>query len=132
MKNILIISILALAFAFTSCDRDKADEDVDTAIVQLEQFNNKFVEYNKDGVISRDTLEGESKSEYDKLKKIASQYYETMNKINKNVKTEKEELIEGKKTHGYEEVYNEALKANEAKIEEQSKLFIENLEKIEK
>ena len=117
MKKILILSLISLAFVFTSCDRDKADEDVETAIKQLNLFNNTFEEMYADGVISKEAPNEKEKSEYDKLKKLASQYYETMNKINKNVKEEKDRVTEGKESHGYEEAYKEAIEANKADIE---------------
>ena len=131
MKKILILSgIIALAFTFSSCKKEDANKDVDDCIKKLNYFNETFIDFNQDGVISRDTLETEKKSEYDKLKKIASEYYEMMNKINSQIEDEKERLEKGKKIKGYEKEYKKALIEKQSEIDKSTASFEENLGKI--
>lgn len=130
MKKILILGMIFTAFIFTSCQKEDANKDVKSAISQLNIFNKTFDEYNQDGVISKDTLAAEDDSEFDRLKELASQYYETINKINKNVQKEVEILKKGKKIENYDERYKDALKANQDEIDEQTSIFKENLSKV--
>jgi ribosomal protein S20 len=131
MKKILILGMIFTAFVFTSCQKEDANKDVETAISQLKLFNQSFDEYYEDGVISKDTLAGDDNSEYDKLKKLASNYYETINNINKNVQKEVEMLNKGKKIENYDERYQEALKTHQDEIDKHTAIFEENLSKIE-
>jgi predicted transcriptional regulator len=131
MKNIFVIGLIALAFSFTACDKEDAAKDVDYCIKKLNQFNTEFAEMYEDGLISKDTIEGEENSEYDQIKKLASQYYELVNKINSNIEEEKELAEKGKKTEGYEEAYNQTLKEREEDITKAVELFEENLKKLE-
>lgn len=131
MKKILILGMIFTAFVFTSCQKEDANKDVETAISQLKLFNKTFDEYYSDGVIAKDTLAAEENSEYDRLKKLASNYYEAINKINKNVQKEVEMLNKGKKIENYDERYKEALKTHQDEIDKHTAIFEENLSKIE-
>ncbi len=132
MKKIIsILSLVAITFMFVSCDKVEADKDVEKCILKLNQFNEKFAELYADNVISRDTVSGKELSEYDELEKIATEYYELMNKINSQIKDEKEKAEKGKKTKGYEEAYNKALEDNKEEIEKSTTLFEQNIAKID-
>ena len=121
--NILII-------IFSSCKKEDAAKDVNASISKLSYFNETFEEFYADGEISTEA-NGEEKSEYDKLKKIGSEYYDLINKINNQVKKEKEDREEGKKVKNYEEAYKKALKDNNEKIEAVFKEFQKNLKILE-
>ena len=131
MKNIVIVVLVLMAVSFTACKKQDPNKDVEASVKSLELFNKKFVEFYSDGVISKDTLEGQDKSEYDQVKKLATQYYESVNKINKNIKEEKEKAEKGKKIHNYEEKYQKALEEYKDRIDKGSQEFIMNLEKIQ-
>jgi hypothetical protein len=131
MKNIVIVAFVLLAISFTACKKQDANKDVESSVKSLELFNKKFADFYSDGVISRDTLEGEDKSEYDHVKKLATQYYESVNKINKNIKEEKEKAEKGKKIDNYEENYQKALEEYKDRIDKSSQEFMLNLEKIQ-
>ncbi|MBN2681344.1 MAG: hypothetical protein JXR58_02440 [Bacteroidales bacterium] len=128
MKKIRNIFILGLvAFALVSCTKKDATKDVDLSIAKLEQFNKTFDELYEDGVIATDTVEGKKQSEYDELKKLASEYYESINQINTAIKEEKED---GKDE--YSAAYKKALEEKNEKILELTAKFEENLAKISK
>lgn len=126
MKNILVITLIViLSTSLFSCKKGDAKKDLETSIVKLKQFNNKFDELYSDGQISKDTLEGAENSEYDELKKISSEYYDVMNKINGEVEKEKE-----KKKDKYTKEYEKLLKEKNNEIEEVTSEFNKNLLKI--
>lgn len=127
MKKILIFGMIALAFGFASCSKEEPVKDVDTCIKKLNYFNTAFEGFMEDGVISKDTIEGEKSSEYNKIEATATEYYELINKINSQIADEKERIEKGKKIHDYELKHKEALEAKKEEIEAASALFIENL-----
>lgn len=131
MKKIIgILCLVSLTLAFASCSKVEADKDVESSINKLNQFNDKFAELYKDGVISTDTVADKENSEYDELSTLANEYYEIMNKINSQIKEEKEKAEKGKKVKGYEEAYKKALEANKDDIESATVLFELNISKI--
>ncbi|MFP4663151.1 MAG: hypothetical protein ACLFM1_01880 [Bacteroidales bacterium] len=130
MKNPLIYVLIAFALLATSCAKDDPKSDVEALITNLEYFNNTFDKHYEDGEISMEA-EGEADSEYDELRAIANSYYESVNKINKRIKKEQQELEEGKEIDNYEEKYHEAIKEKEDELEKATEEFMENLEKIE-
>ncbi len=132
MKKILyFIGIITLVFTLTSCNKVEADRDVDNCINKMNQFNELFSELYADGVISKEVSGGQSESEFDKLKVVANEYYELMNKINNQIKDDKERVEKGKKPKNYEEAYKKALNDRRTDIEEVTKIFENNLNKIE-
>ncbi|MCP4178738.1 MAG: hypothetical protein GY756_13315, partial [bacterium] len=107
MKNIIKITLIVLISGILfSCKKPDAKKDVKDTIIKLKQFNNKFNELYTDGQISKDTIEGSDKSEYDELKKIASEYYDVMNRVN-NAKNEEKEDNKDKYTKEYESLLEE-------------------------
>ena len=128
MKNILKVIILSLVvLSFSSCkDKMNAEKDVNACVSKLKQFNTKFEEFNKDGVISKDG----DKSEFNKLKKIAAGYYEAVNKINSNIKDEKEAKAAGEEIKGYEEAYKKNLQDRNSEIEPLVEKFKANIEAL--
>ncbi|HOY39145.1 MAG: hypothetical protein KBB11_02030 [Bacteroidales bacterium] len=131
MKKILYLSIaVVLTLSIASCKKYDVAKDVDMSILKLNQFNDKFAEFYKDEVISKDTLENEKSSEFDQLKKIAGEYYEIINKINSQIKEDQERVKNGKKSKGYEDDYKKALSEKNDAIEKSTGLFIENMNKL--
>ena len=130
MKKILIFGMIALAFGFASCSKEEPVKDVDACIKKLTYFNTSFEGFMEDGVISTDTITGEKSSEFDMVKKTATEYYELVNKINSQIEDEKERLEKGKKIHDYEVKYKEALEAKKAEIETAAAKFEENIAKM--
>jgi flagellar biosynthesis/type III secretory pathway protein FliH len=126
MKKILILGFVALALVFTSCKKENPEKDVQNSINKLTYFNNSFNEFNADGVI---TVEGED-NEFGQLKKIASDYYEAINKINTKVTEDRDKVAEGKKSTGYEEAYKAAIKELDAEISKATTEFTANMEKL--
>ncbi|MCT4638481.1 MAG: hypothetical protein N4A72_12335 [Bacteroidales bacterium] len=126
MKNIFKIIILSVAvLSFASCkDKMSAEKDVNACVSKLKQFNTKFEEFNKDGVISK---EG-NKSEFSKLKSIAASYYESVNQINSNIETEKEDIAEGKEGYNYESDYQRIIKERNDEINSLVIQFKSNIE----
>lgn len=126
MKNILVITLVViLSTSLFSCKKNDAKKDIDTGIVKLKQFNNKFNELYTDGQISRDTLEGKESSEYDELKQISAEYYEVVNKINGAIEKETK-----KKKDKYTKKYKELLEEKKGEIDDVTSKFNENLTKI--
>lgn len=126
MKKLAHIFIIVfLSLAIVSCSKKDATKDVDLSVSKLTQFNKTFDELYEDGVISTDTIKGEEQSEYDKLKKLASEYYESINKINSTIKEEEED---GKSE--YSEAYKKALEDKNEEILKQTQLFEENISKM--
>jgi len=110
MKKILIYLPLIIAmFTLTSCNKDDANEDVQNVIAKINYFNATFETFYADGVISTDEPDDKTDSEYDQLKSIASQYYDLMNKINKNIEDEREDLDDGQTIGEYEQLYLDLL-----------------------
>ncbi|MDD4086932.1 MAG: hypothetical protein PHP48_06790 [Bacteroidales bacterium] len=132
MKNLFFLAIILTSFVFTSCQKEDANKDVETAINQLKIFNQTFSKFYQDGVISKDTLANNDNSEYDMLKKLASNYYETINRINKNVQKGAEKLKKGNKSEHYEDQYKSAISNQSEEIELLTSNFINNLQRIEK
>ena len=130
MKKLFLYLPIILIIIVSSCKKEDATKDVNASISKLSYFNETFEEFYADGKISTEA-NGEEKSEYDKLKKIGSEYYDLINKINNQVKKEKEDREEGKKVKNYEEAYKQALKDNNEKIEEVFKEFQKNLAILE-
>ncbi len=126
-KTYLILFVIAVLFS--SCKKEDALKDVGNAISKMTYFNETFDTFFEDGIIETEGV-GEEDSEYDKLKGIATEYYDIMNKINNNIKLEKEKLEKGKKIDNYEEKYLETIKEKEDEILKATKLFEENLAKI--
>jgi effector-binding domain-containing protein len=132
MKKIVYLLIfVSMTLSMVSCKKDDAQKDVDICITKLNLFNTKFAELYTDAVISKDTLENQTLSEYDALKKIASEYYEIMNKINTNIEKEIVLTSEGKETEGYEAAYKAALETKKAEIQQVTSLFEQNISKME-
>lgn len=131
MKKLLYISgIIIISISIMSCTKNDAVKDLDLCIAKLNQFNQKFAELNKDGVIAKDTVANAKESEFDQLKKIAGEYYDAINKINSNIKEEHEKVAKGKKSAGYEDAYKKAIETKKAEIDKATALFIENINKI--
>ncbi|MBN2892596.1 MAG: hypothetical protein JXL97_12080 [Bacteroidales bacterium] len=130
MKKIFLYIPFILVLLFASCKKEDAAKDVENALNKLAYFNEKFEELYVDGVISTEAPNEDEKSEFDQLKKIASEYYEIMNKINSNIEEEKEDLEKGKSIDDYEKNYNELLKEKQAVINELTMKFEENLSKM--
>ena len=130
MKKILLYLPIILIVSLTSCKKEDAGKDVNASISKLVYFNETFNELYADGKISTEAT-GEEKSEYSKLESIGSEYYDLMNKINNQVKKEKEALAEGDEIDNYEEAYKKALKDNEEKINTVTTEFQKNLEILE-
>jgi len=132
MKKLTILSLVILAFSFTACDKENANKDVENCINKLNHFNTTFNEYNADGVISKEKNLGKRKdqSEFGNLKKIASEYYELMNKINSNIADEKEALEKGKKIDDYEKKYRESIMTSKSEIEKATSIFNKNIEEM--
>lgn len=129
-KTLLYIPLVLVMILFASCKKEDAAKDVENAINKLIVFNNTFDELYADGVISKEAPNEDEDSEYDKLKQIASQYYETMNKINRTVEEEAEDLKDGE-VNEYEAEYKKVVEEKASEIEEATKKFEENLGKIE-
>ncbi|MGQ1908411.1 hypothetical protein ACT3CE_01350 [Marinifilum sp. RC60d5] len=127
LKN--IFSIIILSLFFVACGKVEAEKDVTNCINKLNRFNNLYSTLSVDGVISKEKV-GEEDSEFDQLKKVASEYYELVNKINSDIQEEKEKAEKGKKIKGYEKKYQEVLKAKHSEIEKATKLFEDNLSKL--
>ncbi|MDD2562842.1 MAG: hypothetical protein PHU27_01330 [Salinivirgaceae bacterium] len=124
MKKLLyIISLVALVISFSSCKKEDAAKDVDNSITKLKLFNNKFQELNSDSVISRD---GEN-SDYETLKALAVDYYESMNKINSQIEEERKAIEKGESGDGYIDAYKKALDEKQSEIEAATTEFTENL-----
>lgn len=130
MKKILILCVLTLAVGFASCNKEEPSKDVEVSIKKLNYFNQSFDEFMSDGVISRDTVAGEKSSEYDKVKKTATEYYELINKINGQIKDEHKRIEKGKKIHNYEEKYNKALEEKKSEIDAAVAGFEERILKL--
>lgn len=129
MKKIYLIPF-ALIILFSSCKKDDASKDVETAIAKINYFNETFAILYEDGVISTEAPNKDEKSEYDQLKKIAAEYYDMMNKINSNIEEEKEKLKKGKKIDNYEATYLSIVKEKNEEISKATQLFEENLSKM--
>lgn len=127
MKKFLILGLVAVAFVFTSCNKENATEDVDKAIKKLEYYNETFADFYSDGVIDTVQVDKKTKSEAERLKKIATEYYEMINKINSNVKDEREDVEKGKKSKGYEDAYKAALEAKAEEMNAAYELFAKNV-----
>ncbi|HXK81306.1 MAG TPA: hypothetical protein PLO05_04020 [Bacteroidales bacterium] len=129
-KTLYLIGIITLALSITSCNKVDADKDVDNSINKMKQFNELFDKLYEDGVISKEA-EGKEDSEFDQLKTLANDYYEIINSINNQIKEDKENVEKGKKSNNYEEAYKKALEDRKTDIEEVTKVFEANLNKIE-
>ena len=132
MKKIFLYIPIILALLLATSCKKKADasKDVVNAVNKLNYFNKTFTDLYSDGEISK--VEDEDKnSEFKDLRTIASEYYEMMNKINTNIEDEKEDLAKGKSIDDYEKKYKEALEANSEELNKATKLFEENLSKME-
>jgi protein subunit release factor B len=129
-KALYMIGIFAFALTFTSCNKVEADKDVDNSINKMKQFNELFDKLYEDGVISKEAKDKEE-SEFDQLKAVANEYYEIINKINNNIKEDNENVERGKKSNNYEEAYKKALDERKDDIKEVTKIFEDNLNKIE-
>jgi len=125
------LAIAVLSLLTIACSKQNALEDVELSIAKLNQFNSTFENFYKDGVIEGINLKkGEKKdanSEYNQLKKLAEEYYELINRINSNIKEDKENVNKGKKSNGYEEKYKKAIESKKDEIEKVTDLFITNL-----
>ena len=130
MKKILLYIPIILLISLSSCKKEDASKDVNASISKLVYFNEIFKEFYSDGNISTEAT-GEEKSEYAKLKKIGGEYYDLMNKINNQVKKEKEALADGDEIDNYEDAYKKALKDNEDKINKVTEEFQKNIEILE-
>jgi len=75
---------------FASCKKEDAVKDVESTINKLNYFNETFNTFYADGVISKESQKEDEKSEFEKLKSIATEYYDLMNKINNTCKDDKE------------------------------------------
>lgn len=129
MKKILyLIGVILFAGFLTSCDKEDAVKDLDNSIVKLKIFNKKFQDFYSDGVISR--IKDDKSSEFNQLKDLANEYYESMNKINSQIETARLEKKEGAKEEGYEEAYKKALNERNSEIEALTSEFIENIQKL--
>lgn len=127
LKN--IFSVIILSLFFVACGKIEVEKDVNNCINKLNRFNNLYTTFSQDGVISKEKTD-KNDAEFDQLKKVASEYYELVNKINSEITKEKEKLKKGKKIKGYEKKYQEILKAKQTEIEKATKLFEENLSKL--
>jgi seryl-tRNA synthetase len=125
-KLTYLITAFALLIFLSSCNKIEADKDVDNCINKLNLFNNDFEKFYEDGVISKDTLDNEESSEYDKLNKLASEYYELVNNINNQLDSEK-----NKKAQEYKEAHQKALENKDEEINSATALFEENLKKMQ-
>lgn len=130
-KTLYLIGIFALVLSFTACNKVEADKDVDNSINKMKQFNELFDKFYEDGVISKEAKDDKEESEFDQLKAVANEYYEIINKINNQIKEDKENVERGKESNNYEEAYKKALDDRKADIEEATKAFEANLNKIE-
>jgi hypothetical protein len=128
-KTVYLSGFLVLLLSIISCSKIDVEKDVNLSIAKLNQFNNQFNEFYTDGIISKDTLQNQKSSEFDQLKKFASEYYEVINKINAQIEEEKEAASKGKKVDGYEDAYVKSIETLE--VEKATSLFIENLGKID-
>ncbi len=132
MKNkSYIFGLVLMAIFFTSCSKLEVDKDVDNCIVKMKLFNNKFEELYNDKKISKEAESGQDASEFEQLKKNASEYYELMNKINSAIEDERKEVEEGGKAEGYEDEYNRILENRKGEINSVTETFMNNLKKIE-
>ncbi|HBS86208.1 MAG: hypothetical protein A2W91_09445 [Bacteroidetes bacterium GWF2_38_335] len=118
ITKILLAGVLCLFLA--SCSKKDAVKDLDFSLKKLEVFNEKFDELFKDGVISTEA-KGDEKSEYDQLKTLAGEYYESINKINTALKEGDEDYVAAHK---------KALEEKQADIDKLTAKFMENLEKM--
>jgi hypothetical protein len=125
-KLTYLITAFALLIFLSSCNKIEADKDVDNCINKLNQFNKNFEKFYEDGIISKDTLENEESSEYDKLNKLASEYYDLVNNINNQLDSEK-----NKKAEEYKEAHQKALENKGDEINSATALFEENLKKMQ-
>ena len=132
MKKILLYLPIVLLLALVSCSKEEASKDFESSISKLNSFNETFEKFYEDGIISKEKPEGQDYSEYEKLKKIGSEYYDSINKINNQISKEKESLEKGKKIKGYEESYKQVLKKNETRVNEITTLFQKNIEILNK
>ncbi len=133
MKKILLIIVsLFLLFSLTSCKKEDATKDFENSIEKLKYFNTQFETYYADGVISKKSSGKGEVSEFDDLKKIATEYYELMNKINRTVEAEREDLKDGQTVSEYEKLYQELENIAKEKQDVLAKNDVEALEAITK
>ncbi len=118
--------------SFISCKKENPVKDLDNAVNKIKAFNTKFEEFYSDGIISKESSSEKEKSEYETLKKIATQYYDIMNKINTNIKLEKKDLNKGETIGKYQAEYERLVKEREKEIKEITEIFNENLTKFPK
>ncbi|MBN2891631.1 MAG: hypothetical protein JXL97_07180 [Bacteroidales bacterium] len=131
MKKILIYLPLILAMmVLSSCKKEDAAKDLQKVIDKINYFNTTFEGFYSDGVISTEKPDDDTPSEYEKLKEIASQYYDMMNKINSNIADEKDDLDDGQTIGEYEQQYIDLLSQRNAEIIEITTLFEDNLSKM--
>ncbi len=131
MKKVLLyLPLMLIMFTFTSCKKQNAEKDLENAINKLNFFNQKFDEFYQDGVISKKAANDNESSEYDQLKRIATEYYELINKINKTVADIDAKLKDGEENK-YRTAYVAATKKREAEIDKVFDEFKQNVEKIE-
>lgn len=131
MKKILIYLPFILAMmVFSSCKKEDAAKDLQKVIDKINYFNSTFEDFYSDGVISTEKPDADTPSEYEKLKEIASQYYEMMNKINSNITDERDDLDDGQTIGEYEQKYIDLLSQRNAEIVEITTLFEDNLSKM--
>lgn len=129
MKKILIyIPIVFMVLFASSCKEDDAGKDVDAIINKLKQFNDTYKKFAVDGISKGNEEKEDEKSEFNKLKKIANEYYDLMNKANKQIKNEKAE----NGTSKYEVEFKKAIDEKKAKIKEATDLFIANMNELKK
>lgn len=130
MKKIILYAIVFFAITISACNKEDANKDVNASIKKLELFNDTFAEFYADGKISTEIAEGEKKSEFDQLKQIGSEYYDLINKINNQVRKEKEAIEEGDNSGKYQDQYSKTLEDNTAEINKAKELFEKNMEII--
>lgn len=128
MKKIILFAFIGLALVFTSCGKEDAPKDVDNCIKKLNFFNEKFADFNSDGIISKEAISNKEKSEFAQLKKIATEYYELINKVNAQIAEEKERIAKGKKTKDYQGKYQKALDDMRGDLEPVTNQFLSNME----
>ncbi len=123
MKKLLYISLIFILF-FVSCKKEyDIQKELETAINKMSYFNETFDKAYADGTITKDDTED---CEYNKLKKIASEYYGIMDKMNNSIK----EDIEAGRENKLEEQYKKLLQEKDAEIQETTKKFLDNLAKM--
>jgi hypothetical protein len=121
MKKIInIVLVAAMAFVAFSCKSVDADKDVKACIAKLNAFNDEFEELYDDEKI--DTTGDDS--EYDKLKKLANDYYDHMVSIQRKIDDEDDGAE-------YKKSYEASVKENQEELDEAAQKFLDNMNVIE-